>query len=409
MTARRPVPLIALFVARALSGLGTAMTWTTLPWLVLNTSGSAAQMSLVFTAECLGVLVATLPGGGMIEKFGARRIMVLSDLLCVPMIAAIPVLSFFQALSLPIILAVSFGQGIFVGPYLAAGRLILPEIVGEKEEVVARANSFIDIAGRVAFLSGPALAGVLIVLIGPANVLIFDAASYFVSLVLVATMVPGGQKPREQVTEGTHVLAGLRSLFGDRVLRNLGLSYTLTGILLPLLYASVPVLAHREYAGDSRVAGILFTTAGVGMALGSLAAFVLLNWLDHRQVAIMAAVCYMVPLWALTTIPSLPVLAVCIIGVGMCIATMGPMVISTITLRTPVQIRPRVLTAVGSAEYLASPVAYTVAGPLLELYGLRFVFVIIGMLGTTTVMSVILAMQRARTPIASPFMEEYPA
>jgi hypothetical protein len=92
-------------------------------------------------------------------------------------------------------------------------------------------------------LVGPALAGVLIGWLGPANVLIVDAATYLVAFALVAGFVPAGRgKAAAEDLRG--MLAGVRVLLGDRLLRAWTVSATLSQLGFQTLLIALPVLAN---------------------------------------------------------------------------------------------------------------------------------------------------------------------
>ena len=59
--------------------------------------------------------------------------------------------------------------------YFASQRLILPAVVGEDEQRLAQANSLVEGTTNVTNLLGPVLAGVLIAVLGAANVMWLDA------------------------------------------------------------------------------------------------------------------------------------------------------------------------------------------------------------------------------------------
>ena len=71
-------PLRALLAAEVISTTGAQMTWLALPWFVLVTTDSPAQMTLVMIAELVGLTVAGLPSGAVLQRLGARRTMLAS-------------------------------------------------------------------------------------------------------------------------------------------------------------------------------------------------------------------------------------------------------------------------------------------------------------------------------------------
>ena len=88
----RNVPLRALVVAEVISTTGSQMTWLALPWFVLVTTGSPTRMTFVLAAEVIGLGVAGLPSGNLLQRLGARRTMMCADALRAPLMLLVPVL-----------------------------------------------------------------------------------------------------------------------------------------------------------------------------------------------------------------------------------------------------------------------------------------------------------------------------
>src|SRR5947207_12008276 len=88
----RNVALRALVVAEVVSTTGSQMTWLALPWFVLITTGSPARMTFVMAAEVIGLGVAGLPAGALLQRLGARRTMLIADAMRAPLMLLVPVL-----------------------------------------------------------------------------------------------------------------------------------------------------------------------------------------------------------------------------------------------------------------------------------------------------------------------------
>ena len=174
----KKTPIAALVAAEIVSILGSRMTYLALPWFVLVTTGSPSKMTLVLAAEIAPMAIFGIPSGMVVERLGARTTMLVCDAARIPLLAALPVLHSADALSFPLLLALVFALGCFMAPYFAAQRVILPELVGEDETTIAQANSVIEGGTAFAGLAGPALAGLLIPVLGAPNVLYVDAATY---------------------------------------------------------------------------------------------------------------------------------------------------------------------------------------------------------------------------------------
>jgi MFS family permease len=371
----RQRPIVALVAAQVVSSLGSQMTFLALPWFVLSTTGSATKMGIVLAAELAPIAILGIPSGGVIARYGARRTMIVSDLARAPLIASIPLLQALDALTFPLLLVLVALVGTFIAPYFASQRLILPELVGDDEQTVAQANAVIEGATRATSLLGPAAAGLLIATFSAPTVLYVDAATFLCSFALLALLVPS-RPPLPQTEDGRGVLAGIRFLLRDRTLRVLGLTALVANGLGQMLGAGLTVLAYEEYS-SSKVAGAFFAAFGLGAVLGSVAAVRIVGRHDPLRLGATAFVALTLPIFALSL--ELPVPAVMTALAAS--SSFGPLVnaplIGVITTRTPEALRAKVMTAVLTTAMLAGPAGMVVAGPLLEAWGPRQVFLLV--------------------------------
>lgn len=175
MIRRRPI--LALLAAETVSSLGSQMSGLALPWFVLIETGSATLMGVVFAVQLLPMVVFGIPSGQIIARLGPRQTMLIADFARAPLIALVPALHALGLLSFLLLLVIVALHGTFSVTYFTSQRLLLPEVAGEDERSVAQGNALIEGATNLTSYFGPALAGVLIALIGAANVLWLDAAS----------------------------------------------------------------------------------------------------------------------------------------------------------------------------------------------------------------------------------------
>ena len=372
----RQRPIVALIAAQVVSSLGSQMTFLALPWFVLETTGSPTRMGVVLAAEILPVGLLGIPSGSVVSRLGARRTMLVGDLARAPLLASIPLLYVAGWLTFPLLIVIVALVGVFIAPYFASQRLVLPEFVGEDERVVGQANAVVEGAQRATSLLGPALAGILIASIGATKVLYIDAATFVFAFFTVLLFVPR-RSPFSQTDESRGVLAGIRFLFRDRLLRVLGVTAMVANGLGMILATALPVLAYQEFGGSSRVAGVFFAAFGAGAVVGSVVAVKVVGRFEPLRLGATAFVALSLPVFLLAL--DLPVLGV--MGALALSSFFGPLVnaplIGVITTRTPEALRAKVTTAVITMALLAGPLGYLVAGPLLETWGPRPVFLLV--------------------------------
>jgi MFS family permease len=366
----------ALLAAEVVSNVGTRMTWLALPWFVLVTSGSATRMGIVFAVEALPMALLGIPSGSAVQRLGARTTMLVCDLARVPLVALVPLLHALHALSFGILLALVFLVGLFTAPYFASQRLVLPEVVGEDERTVTQANSLMEGAQRLTGLAGPATAGALISLLGAANVIWIDAATYLVAFTLVAVLV-AARAPTPVPDHARGVFAGLRFIAGEPVLRALALEILAVGMFVPLLFAGLPVLAFERYGQSPVVAGALASSWSAGALFGAAGAYRAALFSSPLRMAALAAPWFALPIWILAfAVPAwAAVLALAVSGLAA--PFLNAPIITLLTVRTPPPLRGKVMTVTSSAEMAAGPVGYALTGPAFAGLGIAGAYVLV--------------------------------
>jgi len=354
--------LAGLLSADLISTAGTEMSAVALPWFVLVSTGSAAQMGAVLAAEFVGMTVLGLWGGRAATLLGPYRMMLASDLVRGVLIALVPILYWTDVLSFPLVLVIGFAIGAFFPGYSSSQRLVLAGIVGDDELRLTRAGGLLGSVNESASFIGPALGGALVALLGPAAVLVIDAGSYLCAFVLVATLVPASSAPAEGGEADTGVVEGLRYVARHQALRREVAGIGLVEIGWAALVGTLPVLAL--HAGGAAMAGWLLASFGAGSVIGGLLssrARTIGGRTSGLAVAGIAASTWLlllpVPVWAYTA---------AIAANGLCSGLYFPRFFSALTTNTPPALRASVMTSVMIAISAPGPLGFLGAGLLAQ-------------------------------------------
>jgi MFS family permease len=307
------------------------------------------------------------------------------------------VLHWAGGLSLGLLVAVAFALGAMSAPYFAAQRMILPELLGEDETVVSQASALFQGATRFTLLLGPVTAGVLIGFIGAPAVLVVDAATYAVSVLLVAVFVPATE-PAPAEGEERGVLAGLRWVAGEHLIRAWRSCLIVGDIAWQAIFVALPVLVVARYDADARIVGVLFAAFGVGAVLGNVAAYRLVRRVDGLQLIARVSLAQALPLWLLVVeLPAAAAVGV-LLASGLANGLINPSLHAIITLRIPPALRGTVMTSLMTLYALAMPIGILGAGPLLDAYGVAPVFALCAAIQTLAMAGVAAAALRATAP-----------
>jgi MFS family permease len=367
--------ILGLLTAELASLTGSAMTFVALPWFVLTTTGSTARMGWVLAAELAPIGLLGIPSGSLAARLGARRTMLVSDAARGPLMAVIPVLWWTGHLSFAALLIASFAVGAFAAPYFSSARIVIPEVVGENEQLVAQANAIFGAGQQITQIAGPVLAGLLISATSPATVLVVDGATYVFSFLTIALTVRAG-KPVDQTPESQGLLAGLRYVMRDPLLGPMLIVASLLNLVAQALVVALNALAYFHY-GSAHIAGFLFAGFGVGALLGALLAQQLTAKLPLLKLAAAAIFLMPLPIWLLAI--SMPWVAATIVAGAFSFFTplVNAPILGVLTTRTPAALRPKVMTAVMTVALLVGPLGFFGAGLALAHASIYLVFLLI--------------------------------
>lgn len=174
-----------LLLARSISTLGDMLTPIALAFAVLEFSNSASALGIVLAARALPSLVLMLLGGVIGDRFPRRTVMIISNIagfIIQGLIGYLLISESATVWSIALLTACRGATSSFFNP-ASTGALaqIAPE--GKKQE----SFSLFAIAGNIAEIAGPALAGIILIMISPGWVLIADAFTFLISAILIAT------------------------------------------------------------------------------------------------------------------------------------------------------------------------------------------------------------------------------
>ena len=299
------------FGGQLISQVGSSFTLFALPLLVFKLTHSATSLALTTASNFVPYLLFGLVLGALVDRLDRRRMMLLTDVGRAAVIAVLPVLALSGALRVDDIYAVAFVQSTLGILFNCGEFAAIPSLVG-RDDLVA-ANGRIMATNSAGQILGPILAGVLVTLMSPADLLFFDAASFLVSaaaLALIrrsfnATDRPGAAPAGVSGLLGD-VRAGLRYVWSHPVLRNISLMMALINFVASSQYGQLVLFAERVlHASDSEVA-VLFAAGAAGVVFVSMAAAPIRRRLSFAVTALGALVISGLTVTAMALIGSYP-------------------------------------------------------------------------------------------------------
>lgn len=380
---RRRAPLVGWLTAETVSLTGTRVSMIAIPWFVLTTTGSATQTGVVAFAEMAPYVVAKALAGPVVDRVGARRVSITTDVTSVLAVGAIPLLATLDMLSFALLLVLVALAGTLRGPSDGAKQALVPAVVAASGVTMEQATGLGGAVERLATTVGAAFAGVLVAVIGPAQALVVDAASFGVAAALLALTAPHDAMADEHERAADTYLVQLRQgwdfLRRDRVLVAI-VAMVATTNLLDAAYTAVlvPVWA-RESGGGATAIGLLFAVFSAAAVLGSVAAATMAERLPRFWTYLIAFLLGGLPKFVALAlgIPLAGVLAVAVIG-GFAVGFINPILSAVIYERIPAHLIGRVTSLQNSLCWAGIPFGGILGGLLVTRIGLSPALLAVG-------------------------------
>lgn len=206
------------WVGETVSSFGSYVTTLALQTIVVLTlDGTAQDVGWLNAARWLPYLVVGLVIGALVDRWPRRPVMVASDLVRAALLLIIPVAAWLDVLSLQLVLVVVLVFGTVSLVNDAASQSFVTRLVPGIH--LQRAHARIDTADAVAQSAGPALAGLLIKLVGAPVAVLVDALTYvFSAAVVLGLRVDEPRRPPRSERAKPHlrreIAAGVRWIYG---------------------------------------------------------------------------------------------------------------------------------------------------------------------------------------------------
>lgn len=267
----------AIWLAQLLSVAGDQLARVAITVLVYDRTRSPFWTALTYAVTLLPWVIGGLALSGLADRLPRRQVMVSCDIARLVLVGLMALVSLTAPpdAGLWIIVALLFVVTLLDSPFKSARSAMMPDILTGEWYVLGTAVAQTTL--QAAMVSGYALGGLVVALLGVRSALLIDAATFAASAVLVWFWVrhrPAAAGPaaggRDRPSQLAQIAAGVRLVFGDPTLR--------TPMLLGWLVAFyvVPMGLAAPYAASFHVSlavpistGLVFAAGPFGTAVGA--------------------------------------------------------------------------------------------------------------------------------------------
>ena len=249
--------------------IGTWMQSVAQGWLVLRLTNSALMLGIVSFAGYLPVLLVTLFAGVIVDHADRRKLIVATQALLMVSAFILAMLTWAGVVKVEHVIALAALNGLVTAFDMPARQAFVVEMVGREDLPNAIAlNSMIFNGARVV---GPAVAGVLISVIGIAGCFFLNALSYVAVIwSLLAMHIVARQVPRMGGAMFTRLGEGFAYVQRHRATFYLLLLIAINAGFGMQYSVLIPVFARDVLHGGPRAYGFLLAVQGVGALFGAL-------------------------------------------------------------------------------------------------------------------------------------------
>ncbi|MFD8673851.1 MFS transporter [Streptomyces seoulensis] len=361
----------ALFAAHVLSLLGTVVSEIALSVLVYDLTASPLMSALAFAVGFLPYALGGTLLAPVADRFPARRVLVVCDLVCAACVAVMVVPGTGVAVLLVLRCGVAVVSPVFSGTRMAT----LADVLGDGDAFVL-GRSLIRIVSQSALLVGYGTGGLLLTVVSPRHALLITVGTFLASAALLrfgTRRRPARRRDREQ-GGGTLVLLRKR-----RVLVLL-LVFWVPAMFLVFPEALAAPYSHMLGAGSTGL-GLLMCALPVGTIAGELFAGARLGAGTRERIVLPLLCVAVVPYLGYALAPGLWPSLLLLVLAGACSAyTLG--LDQWFVRAVPEELRGRAMTLLSAGLMTIQGVGMALAGVMAEVMGVRAAVVAAGVVGT---------------------------
>jgi MFS family permease len=251
-------------------------------WLMTSIGPSPLWVALVQTASTLPVFLLGLPSGAFADILDRKRYFMLTQFWVAVVATVLCVVIMAGWITAPLLLALTFANGVGLAMRWPVFSAIIPEVVGKRQ--LAQALALNGVAMNGSRIVGPLLAGALIASVGSAWVFVLNAVlSVFAGLLIMRWRREHRESPLGRERLGSAMRVGLQYVWQSSRMRAILLRIALFFLHSTALLALLPLVARQLPGGQAGTFTVLLASMGVGAIVAALGMPWIRQWLPMQR------------------------------------------------------------------------------------------------------------------------------
>jgi len=258
------------WIGQVISLTGTWMHSAAQGWLVLKLTNSPFYLGLVGSAASMPILLFTLAGGVIADRFPKRNILLTTQIVLLFMAFLLALLVSGKIVTVWHVIIITFVVGTINAFDIPARQSFFIELVGK--ENLMNAIALNSVAFNGARTIGPTIAGILIGYLGVVICFYINSLSYLPAIIALISMRFEDGEMRKPLKTGVveEVKEGLRYIFSESKVYTLIISVGVISFLGFPYINFLPIYARDILRIGAEGLGILMGVAGVGALTGAI-------------------------------------------------------------------------------------------------------------------------------------------
>jgi MFS family permease len=366
------------FGSMLVSTSGNFMYFAALGWYVLEVTGSAALVGIVFTATGLPVLLMSAYAGVLTDRLGARVMLLLSFGAMLGLAAPQAVWAAAGVTSFPLIALLALGFGVAQTIGAPASVAIVTELVPAPAVSSATALNFLHM--NAARIVGGLLGGALLAATSPAFTFVVAALLFGAPIVAMTRLrlerIDGGEDRSRAAVIGP-LLEAVRYAAAYPTLGVLMLMTVAPGAIGLAYQFMLPVAADELGIGAGGL-GILMAAAGVGGLIAGVSLESVQRRIGHGRAVFAGIIGASIGLIGFGIAPTVPLAIASLLLVGMAFLTYGAASVTLTQALSPARMRGRMVSLFATLYWGMMPVGAFIVGIVAELTTARVALLLCG-------------------------------
>ncbi|CUR58480.1 conserved membrane hypothetical protein [metagenome] len=362
-------------VGQLVSNVGTWMQKLAQGWLILDLTGSGTWLGAIVAVQHLPTLVIGPFAGVLADRHGRRAILLLTGTAGAIPALVLGVLTLTDRASIQLVFILALVVGLLDALETPARQALPSDLVPIR--LLSNAVTLSNVVQNMGKAVGPAIAGVLISVVGLPLTFLVNSVSFLAVVCALLLMSPEAfvnrhrvVRARGQVREGLRHVRSTPELFGPMML------LAVAGLLALNFQVLLLLLARTTFGGGSAEAGYLLAALGAGSVVGGL---VLAGVLRATRSRIIYAALVLSALFVLTGLAPSYWSALCLVFVlGSATVAFKTLVSTWLQLRSGPEMRGRVMSLLVVCSAGMSPLGAPLMGWAASTFGTRATFIVIG-------------------------------